>query len=68
MRKEMLKLIDERNKILKCEDPESKINLDLLNKRISCLEAEDNRNKLIQNFQYFSDNPEKLTCQTCGNY
>ena len=56
----MLKLIDERNKILKCEVPESKFNLDLLNKRISCLEAEDNQNKLIQNFQYFSDNPENI--------
>ena len=60
MRKEILKLIDERNKILKCQDPESKINLDLLNKRISSLEAEDNRNKLKQNFQYFSDNPENI--------
>ena len=65
----MLKLIDERNKILKCEDPESKFNLDLLNKRISCLEAEDNRNKLIQNiFSILVTILKTLTCQTCGNY
>ena len=27
---------------------------------ISSLEAEDNRNKLFENFQYFNDNPESI--------
>ena len=42
LKKDMLKLINERNGLLSSEDPESKIKLDLLNRRISCLEAEDN--------------------------
>ena len=49
LRKDMLKLINERNELLNSEEPESKIQLDLLNNRISCLEAEDNHNQLISN-------------------
>ena len=37
-----------------------KIKLEELNEKISCLEADENRKKLIDNFQQFSDNPEKV--------
>ena len=55
------KLIDERNALLKdCDNPDDKRKLDKLNIEIASIEAEENRGKLMENFKYFSDNPEKI--------
>ena len=53
-------LISRRNVLSRNEDQESKDKVQEINQQISSLEAEDNRNKLVEKFQYFSDNPENL--------
>ena len=52
------KLIDLRNSMLKKKEDSAK-NADL-NKVISEMEAEDNRNKIFENFQKFSENPGNI--------
>ena len=42
------------------ENAENKIKLEEINTEISCLEADENRKILFENFQFFSDNPEKI--------
>ena len=59
--KEIMELIDERNKLLHLkEDPESRKKLYEITEKILNLEAEDKRNKLIDNFKYYSENPEQI--------
>ena len=59
--KEMSNLINQRNELnIGTDDPGRKINLDKINHQISTMEAVENRNKLMENFKYFSDNPEKI--------
>ena len=57
------KLIDERNYLSNLADDENKDKLEELTRKISELEAEENRNKLIKNFKEFSDNPETINLQ-----
>ena len=55
------KLINERNILTKnSENEENKIKLEEINTEIACLEADENRKILFENFQFFSDNPEKI--------
>ena len=55
------KLIDERNALVKeCDNHDTKRKVDAINLEIACMEAEENRGKLVENFKYFSDNPEKI--------
>jgi hypothetical protein len=57
-------LIDERNILVNQPDvPENKVKLDHIVNRIHEVEAEENRNKLVQNFKEFSDNPENVNVQ-----
>ena len=61
IKKEMLNLITERNNlIVQSDNPIRKKKLDVINHKISNMEAEDNRNKLLENFKFFSDNPESI--------
>ena len=53
-------LISRRNMLSRNQDQESKTKVKEINHKISCLEAEDNRNKLVKKFKCFSDNPENL--------
>ena len=34
--------------------------IDMIDKRISDIEAEESRSKIVKNFKYFSDNPENI--------
>ena len=45
------------------EIPENKIKLDEVSKRIFEIEAEENRNKIVNNFKQYSDNPENINMQ-----
>ena len=58
--KKISQLISLRNELLRYDDQASKNKVEELNNDISSLEAEDNRNKLFENFQYFNDNPESI--------
>ena len=56
IKKELLNLITERNKlIVQSDNPIRKKKLDEISHKISTMEAEDNRTKLLGNFKYFSD-------------
>ena len=57
---EISNLINQRNSLVNSSIDADKIKLEELNEKISCLEADENRKKLIDNFQQFSDNPEKV--------
>ena len=54
----ILKLIDQRNLLLKKKEDSKKVAE--YNKEISEMEAEDNRNQIIENFKKFSENPENI--------
>ena len=57
----MASLIDERNALVKhAEKPENKVKLEKISKRIFEIEAEENRNKIVNNFKQYSDNPESI--------
>ena len=60
--KEISNLIDKRNDLLgkDRENKNIKDDLESINNEIANREAEDNRNKLVENFQYFSENPDKI--------
>ena len=62
MNKEISDLIDKRNQLVNgsFEDPNCKAGIDGINNKIAGLEAEENKNKLVENFEFFSDNPEKI--------
>ena len=61
MKKEILNLITERNNLIgQSDNPIRKQKIDAINHKISTMEAEENRNKLLENFKYFSDNPENI--------
>ena len=55
---EILNLIDRRNKLL--ENNAAKNDIEKLEYAISDLEAENNRNKIMKQFQFFSENAEKI--------
>ena len=63
LRQPMGKLIDERNALVNLVDEESKLKLEEITKKISQLEAEENRNKLVQNFKELGENPESVNMQ-----
>ena len=57
-------LIDNRNQILR--DPKDSLDLnkiELINKRIADIEAEENHKKIIENFKHLSDNPDQINMQ-----
>jgi hypothetical protein len=57
-------LIDKRNKLLKeINNVDSNTELEEITKRISEIEAEDNRDKIMKNFKEYSDNPEYINVQ-----
>ena len=58
--KNISRLISQRNELSKFEDQSSKNKVEELCEEISSLEALENRNKLFENFQCFSDNPDNL--------
>ena len=58
---EMSKLINQRNILANNSgDFEKEKKLQVLNNEICNLEAEENRNKLVENFKQVSDNPENV--------
>ena len=60
--KEISNMIDKRNDLLgkDRENKNIKDDLESINNEIANREAEDNRNKLVENLQYFSENPDKI--------
>ena len=60
--KEPLKtLIDQRNALLKVlKDPGDDKKIKAITKRISEIEAEENRNQIMKDFKEYSDNPESI--------
>ena len=57
-------LIDKRNILLKeINDVQSNKELEEVTTRISEIEAEDNREKIMKNFKEYSDNPEYINVQ-----
>ena len=59
MNDKLMKRIDESNALVNnCANPDTKTILDEINLEIACIEAEENRAKLVENFKFFSDNPE----------
>ena len=55
--KEVSDLIKKRNRLKNINDIETK-EIELIDKRISEIEATENRNKILKNLKYYSDNPE----------
>ena len=61
MNDKLMKRIDERNALVNnCANPDTKTKLDEINLEIACIEAEENRAKLVENFKFLSDNPENI--------
>ena len=58
IKKELAKLIDERNSILKVNKDQDI--LEALEYKIADMEALENRNKLLELFNQFSDNPDDI--------
>ena len=58
--KEISNLIKKRNELKNINSDINNEKINLINKRISDIEAEENRSKILKNFKYFSDNPEKI--------
>ena len=58
IKKELAKLIDERNSILKIN--ENRDILEALEYKIAEMEALENRNKVLELFNQFSDNPDNI--------
>ena len=56
-------LIDERNRLLKNTNVENEEKISSISLAISELEAKDNINLIIENFQTLSDNPETVNLQ-----
>ena len=54
------KLIDRRNELMKINDEKSKSEAAVLDEEISNEEAEINRNKIMQNFKSYSEDPENI--------
>ena len=54
-------LVDKRNYLLKEEN--NKHEVDKLNKIISEMEAEENRNKIMKHFKTYSDDPDNINLQ-----
>ena len=57
---EVLKLINRRNQLVQNDDEKSKEEVKTLDEEISNTESEINRNKIMENFKSFSDNPENI--------
>ena len=57
---EISTLIDKRNQLMKLDDEESKLEAKHIDEAIATTEAEANRNKIIENFQSFSQDPENV--------
>ena len=61
LKQPLASLIDERNALVKlAEIPENKVKLEKISKRIFEIEAEENRNKIVNNFKQYSDIPESI--------
>ena len=54
-------LIDKRNKLLKQKG--SSFENDRISKLIADIEAQENRNKIMKSFHYFSEHPENIQMQ-----
>ena len=55
------KLSNKRNELMKkCDDPETKANIEELCKLIAGEEAEQNRAKIMENFKHLSEDPEEI--------
>ena len=54
-------LINKRNQLVKNEEFGKET--EEINKLIASLEAKENRDKIMKNFEYFSENPEKIQVQ-----
>ena len=60
----LVKLINQRNVLInRNEGIVNTIELEGVTKRIAELEAEENRNKIVQHFKFYSDNPEQINMQ-----
>ena len=61
MNDEISKLIDQRNSLVNSsDDGDKEVKLAEISLKISNMEADENRKKLMDNFQQFSDNPENV--------
>ena len=61
LKPEILKLIDQRNILLKeNKHPEKKAKLEDIELKISDMEAAENREQILHNFKKFSNNPENV--------
>ena len=61
MNDEISKLIDQRNSLVNSsDDGDKEVKLVEISLKISNMEADENRKKLMDNFQQFSDNPENV--------
>ena len=62
--KKISKFIDERSKLLTLDEtPEIKHKIEEIDEVIALMEADDNREKIMNNFKTFSENPETLNLQ-----
>ena len=57
---EVLELINRQNQLLQKDDEKSKDEVRTLDEEIYNTESEINRNKIMENFKSFSDNPENI--------
>ena len=58
LKPELLKLINQRNLLNRKKGNQSKV--DEISEEISKMEAEENRNKIMENFKCYSENPESI--------